>query len=98
MLAAHPRGEERMRRVLVTLVALSLLMSMFTGVFASVPEARAAGPAAVNLGTAGNFVILSEGGRKNVPTSAITGNVGTTPITRASIRAFTCTEVTRIIY
>jgi len=45
-----------MRRLFATLVALSLLMSMFTGVFASVPEARAAGPAAVNLGTAGNFV------------------------------------------
>src|SRR5450830_715691 len=48
MLAAHPypRGEERMRRVLATLVALSLVMSMFTGVFAPVPKARAAaGPA-----------------------------------------------------
>src|SRR5450756_259137 len=44
MLAAypHPRGEERMRRVLVMLVVLSLVMSMFTGVFAPVPKARAA--------------------------------------------------------
>src|SRR5450830_774020 len=98
MLAAHPRGEERMRRLFATLVALSLLMSMFTGVFASVPEARAAGPAAVNLGTAGNFVILSEAGITNVPTSHITGNVGTTPITGASILGLTCPEVTGIIY
>ena len=51
-----------MRRVLATLVALSLLMSMFTGVFAPVPEARAAGPAAVVLGTAGNFAILAKSG------------------------------------
>src|SRR5450756_198575 len=98
MLAAHPRGEERMRRLFATLVALSLLMSMFTGVFASVPEARAAGPAAVNLGTAGNFAILSEAGITNVPTSHITGNVGTTPITGASILGLTCPEVTGIIY
>ena len=51
-----------MRRVLATLVALSLVMSMFTGVFAPMPEARAAGPAIVNLGTAGNFVILAKTG------------------------------------
>src|SRR5450830_1255367 len=43
MLAAHPRGEERIRKVLAMLVVLSLVMSMFTGVFAPVPKARAAG-------------------------------------------------------
>src|SRR5450830_531599 len=42
MLAAHPRGEDCMRKVLAMLVVLSLVMSMFTGVFAPVPKARAA--------------------------------------------------------
>jgi len=38
--------------------------------------ARAAGPAPVNLRTAGNFVILTKTGITNVPTSKITGNIG----------------------
>ncbi|MGZ3748432.1 MAG: ice-binding family protein, partial [Pseudobdellovibrionaceae bacterium] len=56
-----------------------------------------ASPAAVNLGTAGNFVILSESGITDVPTSAVTGNVGTSPITGAA-DLLTCTEVTGNIY
>ena len=60
--------------------------------------ATAAGPAPVNLGTAGNFVILSKAGITNVPTSAITGDVGTSPITGASIAGLDCTEVTGTIY
>jgi hypothetical protein len=51
----------------------------------------------VNLGTAGNFVILSKTGITNVPTSAITGDVGTSPITGAA-NHFTCVEVTGNIY
>ena len=53
--------------------------------------------ATVNLGTAGNFVILSKSGITNVPTSAITGNVGTSPITGAA-NHLTCKEVTGTIY
>src|SRR5450830_361542 len=97
MLVAHPRGEDRMRRVLATLVALSLVMAMFTGVLAPVPEAGAASPPTVNLLSARNFVILSKAGITNVPTSHITGNVGTTPITGASL-GLTSPEVTGIIY
>src|SRR5450830_1445933 len=97
MLVAHPRGEDRMRKVLATLVALSLVMSMFTGVFAPVPEARAAGPALVDLGTAGSFVILSESGITDVPPSIITGNIGTSPISGAAI-GVTQAEVTGTIY
>ena len=60
--------------------------------------ATAAGPAPVNLGTAVNFVILSKSGISNVPTSAITGDVGTSPITGASITGLGCPEVTGTIY
>ena len=43
------------------------------------------GPAPVILGTAGNFGILSKSGITDVPASPITGNIGTTGITGASI-------------
>jgi hypothetical protein len=53
--------------------------------------------AAVNLGVAGNFVILSKSGITNVYQSAITGDVGTSPITGAAL-LLTCTEVAGTIY
>ena len=37
------------------------------------------GPAPVVLGTAGTYVILTKDGTSNVPTSAITGNIGVSP-------------------
>jgi ice-binding like protein len=55
------------------------------------------GPAPVTLGTAGNFVILAQSAITNVPTSAITGDVGLSPATGAGI-GLTCTEVTGVIY
>src|SRR5664280_746979 len=81
MLVAHPRGEDRMRRVLATLVALSLVMAMFTGVFAPVPAAKGyANPGVVVLGTAGNYVIFAEAvgqGITTTGTTSITGDIGT---------------------
>ena len=79
------------KKNLVTLGALSVfslfgLMTVF-----------AAGPTGVNLGTAENFVILTKAGITNVPTSIITGNVGTSPINGSSI-GLTCVEVTGITY
>jgi hypothetical protein len=51
------------------------------------------GPAPVDLGLAGKFVILTKAGITNVPTSAITGNIGTSPITGAAITGLGCGEV-----
>jgi uncharacterized protein (TIGR03437 family) len=51
----------------------------------------------VNLGSAGNFVILSKTGITDVPTSAIVGNIGASPITGAAIHV-SCAEVTGTIY
>jgi hypothetical protein len=73
-------------------LAVAFTWSFTTG------AATAAGPAPVNLGTAGNFVILSKAGITNIPTSAITGDVGTSPITGASIAGLDCAEVTGTIY
>ena len=54
------------------------------------------GPAPVNLRSAGDFVILSKSGITDVPTSAITGDIGTSPITGAA-DLVTCTEVTGLV-
>jgi hypothetical protein len=51
----------------------------------------AAGPAPVSLGTAGNFVILSKTGIDTVPTSAVTGDMGVSPIAASAITGFTLT-------
>ncbi len=42
----------------------------------------------VNLGTAGNYVILSKSGISTVPTSAITGDIGVSPISATAITGF----------
>ena len=51
----------------------------------------------VNLGVAGSFVILSKSGITDVPSSVITGDIGTSPITGAAI-GVPCTEVIGTIY
>ncbi len=51
----------------------------------------------VSLRQAGGFVILSKSGISDVPSSAVTGNIGTSPITGAAIH-LTCAEVTGLIY
>lgn len=54
------------------------------------------GPASVDLGAAGNFVILAQSAITNVPASAVTGNVGLSPATGAGI-GLTCAQVTGVI-
>ncbi|MCB9625741.1 MAG: DUF3494 domain-containing protein [Sandaracinaceae bacterium] len=45
----------------------------------------------VNLGSAGNFVILGKSGISTVPTSAVTGNVGLSPAAASFITGFSLT-------
>jgi hypothetical protein len=49
--------------------------------------AATAGPG-VNLGTAGNFVILAKAGVTNVPASVITGDIGVSPIAATAVTGF----------
>ena len=53
--------------------------------------------AKIDLGGAGHFVILTESGITDVPASAVTGNVGVSPITGAADH-LSCVEVTGKIY
>jgi len=54
--------------------------------------------APVNLGVAGNFVILTTTGITNVPSSTIDGTIGSSPITAAAMNNVLCSEVTGSIY
>ncbi len=68
--------------------------------FALPTSALAAGPAAINLGTAGNFRILAKTlvSDANPVVSSIGGNVGVSPAAGSSITGLSCTEVTGNIY
>ncbi|HEY5043019.1 MAG TPA: ice-binding family protein [Verrucomicrobiae bacterium] len=72
-------------------------------------HAATAAQSPVNLGTAGNFVILTKSGISTVPPSAITGNIGVSPINSTAITGFalsltaaspfaTSTQVTGNVY
>lgn len=76
---------------------IAILTASFALLLAGPMTTFAAGPAAVNLLSANNFSILSKTGVTNIPTSAITGNVGASPITGAAIH-LTCPEVSGTIY
>jgi hypothetical protein len=49
------------------------------------------GPAPVLLGLAGDYVILSKSGVSTVPTSAVTGDIGVSPIDATAITGFSVT-------
>ncbi len=85
------------RAALATVVAVVAIAGL-GGATTSASPTVAKGPAPVALGLAGKFVILSKSGITNVPTSAITGDIGTSPITGAAITGVTCGQVTGTIY
>ena len=61
------------------LAVLAILLSQAVG---------AAGPAAVNLGSAGSFTILSKSGISTTGTTSIVGNIGVSPIDSTAITGF----------
>ena len=75
---------------LMTLLLVASLAG-FGGLGAAESSARAGrglGPPPVDLGRAGDFVILAPAGVTNVPTSAITGDIGVSPIAATAITGF----------
>ena len=75
---------------------LSMAM-LLAAVALGTSSAAIAGQAPVDLGAAGTFAILSKTGVTDVHASAVTGNVGSSPITGAAILV-TCTEVSGTIF
>jgi len=63
----------------------------------TVPAAAPLGPPPVLLGLAANFADLSKAGITDVPSSAIIGSIGASPISGAAI-GVTCAEVTGTIF
>lgn len=84
----RPISEQFTTLLLLATIAVSLL-----ALAGSARAQEGAGPAPVNLKTAGQYAILTKTGITDVPTSAVTGNVGTSPITGAA-DLLTCVEVT----
>ena len=68
-----------------------------SGTTTATPNSKSAALGPVNLGVAGNFAILSKSGITDIYKSAITGNIGTSPITGAALLV-SCAEVTGTIY
>jgi hypothetical protein len=67
--------------------ALLISMMFVLGVFAVIP-AQAAGPAIVNLGTAGDFVVLAKTAISTTGTTHITGDIGVSPVAATYITGF----------
>lgn len=65
-----------------------LIPSLLSAFLMSGVTAFAAGTALVDLGTADAYVILSESGISTVPSSAIIGNIGVSPIAATAITGF----------
>ena len=76
---------------IVPIAIISMLAAGTSAASAATPQVP------VNLGSAGNFTVLSQSGVTDVFKTTIDGNVGTSPITGAAI-GLTCGEVNGIIY
>ena len=76
--------------------AIFVSMIMIIGIFAVMPvqatdpvtTVPTAGPAPVNLGTAGDFVILAQSGITTTGVTSITGDIGVSPIAATAITGF----------
>ena len=78
-------------------VEKSLSPGMSSETMSAALQQKGGNLAVVNLGVAGDFVILSQTGITDIPTSAITGDVGSSAISGTAILV-TCAEVTGTIY
>jgi hypothetical protein len=67
---------------------LIALASFFMVSFIASPTAHAAGPGAINLGTAGNFVVLTKTGISVTGSTNIVGDIGVSPISATAITGF----------
>lgn len=71
---------------------VSIVSIIVSFVFVTLPiTALAAGPAAVNLGTASNFVILAKTGISTTGVTSVVGDIGVSPAAASYITGFTLT-------
>jgi len=93
------------RLVLPLIALLGAASAMGCSLFGASSGTAGSGP--VDLGSAGNYVILAKTGVSNVPTSAITGDIGISPAAESFMTGFsqtkntgysTCPQVTGFMY
>ena len=70
------------------MVSYKNLFGVFALVLVLSQAISAAGPSAVNLGTAGNFVILAKSGISTTGTTSIVGDIGVSPAAATYITGF----------
>jgi Ice-binding-like len=93
----------KLKTLFILPIAVISMMAAGTTVVSAAPyrpvtnAVAAAAQAPVNLGSAANFAILAKAGVTDVPSSAIKGDVGASPITGAAI-GLSCPEVSGTIY
>ncbi|MCJ7688578.1 MAG: ice-binding family protein [Clostridiaceae bacterium] len=76
------------RRVSTYFLTISMMLLSVSSVFAATEVVKTA---PINLGTAGDYAILSKTGISTVPNSVITGNIGVSPIDSTAITGFSLT-------
>jgi len=76
-----------MKRFNKNSIVSALIVSFVFGLTGPI-AALAAGPAAVNLGSAGNFAVLAKSGISTTGSTSITGNIGVSPIAATAITGF----------
>jgi hypothetical protein len=72
----------------VSVSAVAVLVTAFTFVIAGSLVACAAGPASVDLGSAGNFVILAKTGISTTGATKVVGDIAVSPAAATSITGF----------
>lgn len=80
------------RLVLPLIALLGALSAMGCSLFGASSGTAGSGP--VDLGSAGNYVILAKTGVSNVPTSAITGDIGLSPAAESFLTGFSQADAT----
>ncbi len=69
-------------------MAMVISIVPLNGIISTVTAAGPKGPAPVDLGTAGDFVILAKSGISTTGTTLITGNIGVSPIDQTALTGF----------
>ena len=72
-----------------TSAANTVTQSTYSNIVSKIPSFK---NAPVNLGTAGNYAILSKSGISSVPNSVVTGDIGVSPIDSTAITGFSLTQ------
>ncbi len=80
-------------RLVLSMFAIIVIAVSFIGCDAGITS-TGIGTSAVDLGTAEDYVILAKTGITNIPTSAITGDMGLSPAAETFITGFALTDAT----